>query len=122
MRDLSGFERREIVCARLAGSSVTKPATSLNVSRATVSKVMSTYTNHEKTRPAKRNNGQKSTLTERDRRTLKRIISKNHMNYYSTGYRTVELNIHLKTLFPQKVFDVNITSPASTVGLQLLNL
>jgi transposase len=78
MEDLSDFERQKIVGARLAGASVTKTAALLGVLRATASKVMSAYTNHGKTTSAKRNNGRKSTLTERDRRTFKRGVSKNH--------------------------------------------
>jgi hypothetical protein len=57
---------------------VTKTAILLGVWRASVSKVMLAYTNHGKTTSAKRNSGRKSTLTERDRRTLRRIVSKNH--------------------------------------------
>jgi transposase len=53
--DLSDFERRQIVCACLVGASVTKTATLSGVSRATVSEVMSAYTNHGKTTSAKRN-------------------------------------------------------------------
>jgi IS30 family transposase len=71
MGDLSDFERGQIVAARLAGASVTKTATSLGVSRATVSEVTSTYTNQRKT---KSYSGRKLTLTERDRSTL-RIVS-----------------------------------------------
>jgi transposase len=79
MGDLSDFERGQIVGACSAGASITKTATLLGVSRATVSKVMSAaYTNHGKTTSAKRNSGRKSPLTERDRRTLRRILSKNH--------------------------------------------
>jgi transposase len=74
MGDLSAFEKGHIVGARLARVSVTKTATLLSVSIATVSVVMSAYTNHGKTTSAKRNSGRKSTLTERDRRILRRIF------------------------------------------------
>jgi hypothetical protein len=40
---------KDIVGKRLAGTSVIKTATLLDVSRATVSEVMSAYTNHGKT-------------------------------------------------------------------------
>jgi len=43
MRDFSDFQRGQIVDARLAGVSVTKTATLLDVPRAAVSKVMMTY-------------------------------------------------------------------------------
>jgi hypothetical protein len=62
----------------LAGASLTKPATLLGISRETVSEVMSAYTNPGKTTSAKSNSGRNSTLTERDRRTLRRIVSENH--------------------------------------------
>jgi hypothetical protein len=55
MGDLSDFERGQIVGARLAGASVTKTATALALSRATVSKVLPTFTNHGKATSAKRN-------------------------------------------------------------------
>jgi transposase len=69
---------------------VTKTVTLFGVSRATVSEVTSAYTNHGKTTSAKRNSGRKSTLTVRDRRALRRIVSKNHtttaaeLNMYSS--------------------------------------
>jgi transposase len=100
MRDLSEFGTEQILGAHLAGASVTKTAPLLGVSRATVSKVMSAYTNHGTTTSAKKNSGRKSTLTERDCRTL----------------RTAELK------FPQERYDVTFTNPPSTVGLQLLYL
>jgi transposase len=65
MEDLSDFEKEQIVGAHLTGASVIKTATFFVVSRATVSKVMSEYTNNGKTSSAKRNSGRKSTLTER---------------------------------------------------------
>jgi hypothetical protein len=69
MGDLSNFQRGQIVGARLAGASEIK---------ATVSKVMLAYTKHGKIISAKRNSGRKPTVIERDRRTLRRIVSKNH--------------------------------------------
>jgi predicted transcriptional regulator len=55
----SDFERGHIFGAHLAGASVIKTATLLDVSRATVSKVISAYTNHKKTASVKRNSGWK---------------------------------------------------------------
>jgi hypothetical protein len=95
MGDLSDIERGQIVGASLAEASVIKMATSLDLSRAGVSKVMSAYTNHWMTTSTKKNSGQKSTVRERDRRTLRRIVSKNQ-NYCITGERTAELHIHLE--------------------------
>jgi predicted transcriptional regulator len=51
---LTDFERGQIVGAHLAGAFVTETATLLGVSKATVSEVMSAYTNHGKTTSAKR--------------------------------------------------------------------
>jgi hypothetical protein len=53
---------------------------------------MSAYTNHGKTALAKRNTGQKSTLTERDHCPLRRIVSKNHKTTAALGDWTAELN------------------------------
>jgi chromate transport protein ChrA len=49
MGDLYDFERGQIIGTCLPGASVTKTATVLGVLRATVPKVMSAHTNHEKT-------------------------------------------------------------------------
>jgi predicted transcriptional regulator len=46
MGDLFDFKRGQIVGMILAGASVTKTATLLGVSKATVVKVMSTQTDH----------------------------------------------------------------------------
>jgi hypothetical protein len=86
MGDLSDFEKG----TRLAGASVTKTAILLGVSRPLISKVMLSFTNHGNTTSAKRNSGHNSTLTERDRRTLGRIVPKNHRT------TAAELNIHFE--------------------------
>jgi transposase len=78
VKESENVERGQSVGARLAGASVIKSATLLDASRATVSEVMSTYTNHGKTTSAKRNSERKSKLTEEDRRALRRIVSKIH--------------------------------------------
>jgi hypothetical protein len=57
---------------------VIKTATLLGISRAIVTKIMLVCTNHGKATSTKGNSERKSTLTERDRRTLRRIVSKNH--------------------------------------------
>jgi hypothetical protein len=67
---------------------------------ATVSEVMSAYTNHGKTTSAKRNSGQKSALTERDCHTMRRIFSKNHRTTVAqvTSELNIEDPIHTKTV------------------------
>jgi transposase len=113
MGDLSDFERERIVGVRLAGASVIKTATLLGVSRATVSKVTSAYTNHGKTRLPKKNSGRKLSLTKRDCSTLRRIVSINH--------RTTAAQVTAELIIPQKLSDLSFTNPTSTVGLQLLS-
>jgi predicted transcriptional regulator len=104
------------VGARLAGASVIKTATLLGVSRAAVSKVMTTYTNHGNTSSAKRKRGRKPKLNESDRRTVKRNVSKNS---HTTAANSIFI---LKTVFPQKQSDESFTNPISMVKLQLLHL
>ena len=65
MGDLLDFWRGQTDGACLAGASVTKMATLLGASTEAVSKVMTAYTNHGKTSPAKRNGCQKPKLSER---------------------------------------------------------
>jgi hypothetical protein len=89
---LTDSETGEIVGARLAGTYVIKSITLLGVLRATVFTVIPAYMNHGKTTSTKRNRGRKSTLTERDRRTLRRFVSK--YNRTTAAGVTAELNIH----------------------------
>jgi hypothetical protein len=100
----------KIVGKRLAGASVIKTATSLGVSKATVSKVRSAYTNHGR-QHQQRETG-KSALTERDRRALWRIVLKNHSTASQVTAQQNWLFI-LKTLFPQKLSYVSFTDPES---------
>jgi transposase len=120
MGDLSGFEREQIVVAHLAEASVIRTVPLLDVSRATISKVMSTYTNHGKTTSGKRNSERKSALTERDHHVLRWIISKNQRT--SAAQVTAELNIHLGDPVSTEMSDVSFTDQTSTAGLQMLNL
>jgi hypothetical protein len=64
---------------------------------ATVSKGTSAYTNRGKTTSAKRNSARKSAFTERDRRTLRRIVSKNY-----AAQVTAEMNFLIEDLVSTK--------------------
>jgi hypothetical protein len=77
---------------------VIKTATLLGVSRETVSEVMSAHTNHGKTISVKRNSGRKLTMTERDRRTLRRTVSKNHRTAVAQVTRQLEDSASTKTV------------------------
>jgi hypothetical protein len=81
---------------------------------------MSALTNHRETATTKRNSGRKSALTERDRRKLRGIVSKNHRT--TAAQVTAELNIHLKDPVSTKMSDMSFTNPTSTIGLHLLDL
>jgi len=117
--ETSQIFKEDTVGLRLAGASVIKMAPLLGVSRAVVSKVISSYTNHRRTSSAKRNSGRKPQLIGKDCHMLKRIVV---INQRSTAAKvTAEINIRLKT-FPEKQSDKNVTNPTSMVELQLLNL
>jgi len=101
MGDSPEFQRGQIVGARLAGAPVIKTATLLGASRAAVSKVMTTYTNHGNTSSAKRKRGRKPKLSKRDRRTLKRTVSKK--SHTNAAKVTWELKIHLEDPVSTKI-------------------
>jgi hypothetical protein len=118
---LYDFQTGHIVDARLAVASVLKAVTLLGVSRVTISKVMSAYMDHGKTTSVKRTSGWRSTLTERDRRTLRRIFSKNLTTTAAQVTGQQNSIFILKILFPHKLSDMSFTNPTSMAGLQLLN-
>jgi len=92
MGDLSDFQRGQTVDAPSTGAFVITTVTSLGVSGAAVAEVMATYTGHGKTSSAERNSGRNPKLSERDRRTLKKIVSKNHRTVAAEV--TAEVSIH----------------------------
>jgi predicted transcriptional regulator len=109
MGNLSDFHRVQIVGARLVGASLTKTVTLLGASRAAVSEVMKAYTNHGETSSVKRNSGRKPKLSEMNRRTLKRTVSKNHRT--AAAKVTAEFSIHLKTLLKKRTRTSQIQHP-----------
>jgi len=70
------LQRRCIVGAPLAEASVNKTATLLGLCKAAVSKVTMACINRGRTSSTKRNCGREPKLSERDRHTLKRTVSK----------------------------------------------
>lgn len=93
MSELSEFERGQIVGARMVGASVTKVAEVFGVSRSTVSRIYTAYRNSGKTSSAKSQRGRKCVLSDRDRRSLKMIVTKNKKT--TAAKITSEVNVGL---------------------------
>ena len=100
MADLSDFQRGQIVGARMAATSVTETARMLDVSRGTVSKVMTAFEREGKTSSAKHRSAQNSKLSERDLQTLNRIVREDRK---TTALKiTAHLNENLQNPVPTK--------------------
>ena len=100
MADLSDFKRGQIVGACMAGASFTKTAELFGVARNTDLKVMTAFEKEGKTFLQEENSGRKRKLSSRDRRTLMRIVRKDHKNTapkIATG-----LNDHLENRVSSK--------------------
>ena len=94
MANLTDFQRGQIVGARMAGASVTETARMLSVARGTVSKVMNAFKREGKTSSEKHKSGRKMKMSERARRTLKRIVREDRKT--TAPKITAELNKHLQ--------------------------
>ncbi|GFV03027.1 transposable element Tcb1 transposase [Trichonephila clavipes] len=77
MCDLFEVKRGMVIGARLAEASLSRTAKFVGVSRTTVSRVMTAYTNMGKVSSVKHNSGRKLKLKDRHRRVLKRIVARN---------------------------------------------
>ena len=78
----------------MAGACVTKTAEIFSVARSTVSKSMVVFEKEGKTSSLKQNLERKRKLSDRDCRTLTRIVRKDHKN--TAPKMTAELNDHLE--------------------------
>ncbi|XP_029635029.1 uncharacterized protein LOC115210567 [Octopus sinensis] len=93
MRDLTEFEKGQIVEGRIAGASVTRTVEHLGFSRDTISRTVTEFEKQGKTSSSRSKSGRTSKLTERDRPELNRIVMENHQA--TTPKVTTELNQHL---------------------------
>ncbi|XP_036357216.1 uncharacterized protein LOC118762572 [Octopus sinensis] len=90
MTDILNFQRGQIVGACIVGASITKTTEMCGVSRSTVSKVITAFEKEEKISSLKQNSGRKPKLSDMDRQTLMRIVTKDHKS------TAPKLNDHLE--------------------------
>ncbi|GFX31898.1 hypothetical protein TNCV_3408131 [Trichonephila clavipes] len=86
MLNLSDFQRSQIVSARLAGARKTETYQLLDISGGVVSKVITAYTQLDKTNLAKQNSGWKEKLIEIDWRQDKRTFGGHLAQVYDCYY------------------------------------
>jgi hypothetical protein len=85
MGDLSDFEREQIIGVCLAGVSVTKTVTLLHISRATIPKVMSAYTDHGKNNICGEEEWTKVSIDRKRSSYIEKDCSEQSQNYCSRG-------------------------------------
>lgn len=95
------FQRGQIVGAWLVGAYVMKAVELSNVSWGTISTTMTAYSKYGKTSSAKKNNGPNLKLTDKYRRTLKRIVTKQHK--ITATKITEKLHTRLSYTFSTKI-------------------
>ena len=77
MRDLTDFEKWQIVGASMAGASISQTVEFSGFSKTSISRTMTEFTKRGNTISNRSNSGRKSKLTERGRRFLERTIARN---------------------------------------------
>ncbi|GFX78134.1 HTH_Tnp_Tc3_2 domain-containing protein [Trichonephila clavipes] len=94
MSDIFDVKRGIIIGVLLVGASLSRTANLAGVSKTTVLKVMTAYTNLVKMSSAKHNSRLNSKLKNRDRRVLKSLVTRKHKS--ALPQTTSEMNTHLQ--------------------------